>query len=622
MRLNNLTSRLKISLLLLVLLCTFAAGKTIYIDDDSSSDFSTIQAAIDYANDSDTVLVAPGIYPGDGNRDINFKGKAITIRSTDPNDPAIIESTIIDCQGQGRGFTFESEEQTDSILEGLTITNGKAMEGGGIFIKNSSPTIRNCTIKNNNNYISTSAPPAFGGGIYILDGSPIIVNCIISNNSAIRHGDGGGIYIQGSRPTISQCSIIGNTAGSGGGLYIQYSSPLISHCTISDNYAIGGGGLHIGGMGGSSDEHAVRLENCRISNNSANSLSGGLYTILCTLQISNCVISGNRLLYGGAGGGLSITSLTIAEIEQCTIVGNKVIQDPPGVNCVGGGIFLQMCDVKIANSIIRQNRATKGAQLAIHAWDGQQSPEEPPINDPTLVTLHHNDYNSEQDQEFYIYGESNLLTLETYDNLDTDPCFADAGFWDPNSTPDDPNDDFWVDGDYHLKSEYGRWNPNTQTWVVDDVTSPCIDAGDPNRPVGDEPFPNGVIINMGAYGGTKEASKSLSDIPMTVNVNDNDNGGQVTLRQGQILAVTLESNPTTGYSWFPVEKQDSILEKFGDSLYFPSEQDDGTVGAGGWEILYFKSINIGQETLELVYRRSWETDIEPIKTFSIDVVVN
>jgi hypothetical protein len=62
-----------------------------------------------------------------------------------------------------------------------------------------------------------------------------------------------------------------------------------------------------------------------------------------------------------------------------------------------------------------------------------------------------------------------------------------------------------------LKSEAGRWNPNTKTWVVDDVTSPCIDAGDPNIPVGDEPFPNGVRINMGAYGGTAEASKSYKE---------------------------------------------------------------------------------------------------------------
>jgi L-ascorbate metabolism protein UlaG (beta-lactamase superfamily) len=71
-----------------------------------------------------------------------------------------------------------------------------------------------------------------------------------------------------------------------------------------------------------------------------------------------------------------------------------------------------------------------------------------------------------------------------------------------------------VDGDYHLKSQAGRWDPASQSWVKDDVTSPCIDAGDPNSPVGQEPEPNGGRINMGAYGGTKEASKSL--VPETI----------------------------------------------------------------------------------------------------------
>ena len=76
------------------------------------------------------------------------------------------------------------------------------------------------------------------------------------------------------------------------------------------------------------------------------------------------------------------------------------------------------------------------------------------------------------------------------------------------------NDDFWVEGDYHLKSQAGRWDPNSQSWVIDDVTSPCIDAGDPNSPVALEPFPNGGIINMGAYGGTAEASKSYFGQPL------------------------------------------------------------------------------------------------------------
>jgi len=64
-----------------------------------------------------------------------------------------------------------------------------------------------------------------------------------------------------------------------------------------------------------------------------------------------------------------------------------------------------------------------------------------------------------------------------------------------------------------LKSQAGRWDPNSQTLVRDDVTSPCIDAGDELDPIGQEPFPNGGIINMGAYGGTAEASKSYFGEP-------------------------------------------------------------------------------------------------------------
>jgi L-ascorbate metabolism protein UlaG (beta-lactamase superfamily) len=76
-------------------------------------------------------------------------------------------------------------------------------------------------------------------------------------------------------------------------------------------------------------------------------------------------------------------------------------------------------------------------------------------------------------------------------NINADPLFADAD-----------------NGDLHLKSQAGRYDPVSESWITDDVTSPCIDAGDPNTPVGDEPEPNGRIINMGTYGGTAEASMS------------------------------------------------------------------------------------------------------------------
>jgi parallel beta-helix repeat protein len=76
-------------------------------------------------------------------------------------------------------------------------------------------------------------------------------------------------------------------------------------------------------------------------------------------------------------------------------------------------------------------------------------------------------------------------------NIDADPFFAD---------PDK--------GDYHLKSQAGRWDRAAQNWVTDQINSPCIDAGDPSSPLGSEPSNNGGVINMGAFGGTIEASKS------------------------------------------------------------------------------------------------------------------
>jgi hypothetical protein len=94
-------------------------------------------------------------------------------------------------------------------------------------------------------------------------------------------------------------------------------------------------------------------------------------------------------------------------------------------------------------------------------------------------------------------------------NFDADPLFVD---------PDH--------GDYHLKSEVGRWDLLSQSWVKDNVTSPCIDAGDPNMDWIAEPWPHGQRINVGAYGGTAQASMSS---PGVDSVGDLD-GGELQMR--------------------------------------------------------------------------------------------
>ncbi len=108
-----------------------------------------------------------------------------------------------------------------------------------------------------------------------------------------------------------------------------------------------------------------------------------------------------------------------------------------------------------------------------------------------------------------------------------------------------------------------------------------------------------------------------------VHVDANDADGQVELEQGQILVVTLESNPTTGYRWEVAEIQESILEQMGEAEFKPSQTGEPPIsGAGGWEIFRFKAISAGQMTLQLVYLQPWVEGVEPINTFSIEVVVN
>ena len=90
---------------------------------------SPIQAAIDAATHGDTVLVADGTYYGVGNKNLDFKGKAIKLRSE--NGPG---SCVIDCEKSGRGFYFHSNEKEDSVVAGITVTNGflEYRPGGGI----------------------------------------------------------------------------------------------------------------------------------------------------------------------------------------------------------------------------------------------------------------------------------------------------------------------------------------------------------------------------------------------------------------------------------------------------------------------------------------------------------
>ena len=100
-----------------------------------------------------------------------------------------------------------------------------------------------------------------------------------------------------------------------------------------------------------------------------------------------------------------------------------------------------------------------------------------------------------------------------------------------------------------------------------------------------------------------------------------DNGGQIEVEVDQILVISLESNPTTGFGWQISEIEDPILQSMGEAEFQPSESNE-VVGAGGTETLRFKAISPGQTTLTLVYRRPWEDDVAPLETFLLNVIVH
>lgn len=191
-------------------------------------EYGTIQAAIDAAYSGDTVVVGPGTY----RESINFKGKNITVRSSD--GPAV---TIIDANQSATVVTFASGETRAAVLDGFSVTNGYSDQaGGGILAYYASPTIINNRIFGNSGQ--------WGGGIDVSNSSASIRNNVISNNSSSAIG--GGLAIGGSAAAeVTGNLISGNSASQGGGISLwSAGTPTISGNTITRNKAWSGGGIY------------------------------------------------------------------------------------------------------------------------------------------------------------------------------------------------------------------------------------------------------------------------------------------------------------------------------------------------------------------------------------------
>ena len=314
---------------------------------------ATIQAGIDAALDGDTVNVADGTYTGDGNRGLFFRGKAITLRSE--NGP---QHVTIDCEAgpglQKKGVNFISGETDSSVLEGFTITGGYAFRGAGIYCRDSSPTIRNCTITGNYSRVGPDSLVGVGGGIFCHDSSPIITNCIITDNFA--EDDGGGICCRGmSSPTIADCTITGNSAlEEGGGIYFSDdANPTITGCIVSGNIAEEkGGGIYC-------ENGTTTIRNCVITGNICADEGGGVvFYNVDEIALVNCIVGGNSC--ADRGGGILFCEST-ATVMNCTVAANSA-----GVYG-GGAMFAWGSTGTMVNCKVWDNTANEGNQIGLRA---------------------------------------------------------------------------------------------------------------------------------------------------------------------------------------------------------------------------------------------------------------
>jgi hypothetical protein len=226
------------------------------------------------------------------------------------------------------------------------------------------------------------------------------------------------------------------------------------------------------------DSSEAIITNNTIVDNTSDYDVGGIFIYDATVTIANNIIANNS---GYAAGGI------LNWYGSGSITNNTIVHNRPNAMYLGPTMwYWYMQSLPVLNNIIWQNE------------------------------IYLSEYLLPEDEDYDIRFNDIQGGWTGEGNIDADPLFADPG-----------NDD------YHLKSQAGRWDPIARTWVRDEATSPCIDAGNPDADWTAELPPHGERINMGAFGGTIQASLSKSPAG---NLADLDGDGSVNHADMMILA--------------------------------------------------------------------------------------
>ena len=401
---KSITQYAAVVAIFLSLICQQGFGQLTYmVDPEGGGDSTTIQGAVDLAENGDTVSVTPGLYNElitVTNKSLNFcssvpgekvtvdggqMGSTALVSSDNPADPITI--CILDfIFKNGSAGGIESFDVNLFLMDSIICDNMSLFEGGGLFQLGGSTTAINTSVTNN---MSGSS----GGGLFVFGGDVMLTAADVSDNCSGADGGGSASLTTTSMDTfvytVDDTNFTNNMAmGNGGGLFlIDIGDINIDESDFCDNDAISGvgGGLaaaslfmpvtltiddvNLGnntssGAGGGGFFQDVDLEGDTLTymaNESTTASGGGLYQIGGSIDANGVNVMNN--MAGMNGGGLQLVDLDPAKKQK--VVNANVDNNIASQN--GGGLVVvdSMAFVELLKSTVRKNHAAAGGGVVV-----------------------------------------------------------------------------------------------------------------------------------------------------------------------------------------------------------------------------------------------------------------